>query len=243
MGTTRQAGRAGHTEETALKAVSHSFSEEEEDRDAEVVEEAQEGAGRGTPTKEGADAGAGEASTATTGSGDQASTGGGKRVNRAGDSHCYNCGKTDHWAYECPDLTAEQQAQLHMHIEAEGNEGEEQQEGLQLLNVSMLQGDALPDNRAYLDGCSTVTAFKAGKYLEGIKMVRNGIKINCNAGAVTTNKLGSFGSLNVWYIPNGIANIFSMHELEKHYRITYNSWEGYYQVHTPRGMVKFHKDE
>ena len=105
-----------------------------------------------------------------------------------------------------------------MHIEAEGNEGEEQQEGLQLLNVSMLQGDALPDNRAYLDGCSTVTAFKAGKYLEGIKTVQNGIKINCNAGAVTTNKLGSFGSLNVWYIPNGIANIFSMHELEDHIR-------------------------
>jgi len=47
----------------------------------------------------------------------------------------------------------------------------------------------------------------------------------------------------VWYIPNGIANIFSMHELEKHYRITYDSWEGFYNVHTPRGTVKFHKDE
>ena len=42
MGTTRQAGRAGHTKEMALKVVSHSFSEEEEDRDAEVVEEAQD---------------------------------------------------------------------------------------------------------------------------------------------------------------------------------------------------------
>ena len=96
------------------------------------------------PTNEGANASAGEASTATTGSGNQA--GAGKQVNRAGDSHCYNCGKTDHWAYECPDLTAEQHAQLHMHIEAEGKEGEEQQEGHQLLNVSMLQGDALPNN-------------------------------------------------------------------------------------------------
>jgi hypothetical protein len=47
----------------------------------------------------------------------------------------------------------------------------------------------------------------------------------------------------VWYIPNGIANIFLMHELEKHYRITYDSWEGFYEVHTPRGTVKFHKDE
>ena len=107
----------------------------------------------------------------------------------------------------------------------------------------MLQGDALPNNRAYLDGCSTVTAFKSDKNLKGIKTVRNGIKINCNAGAVTTNEMGSFGQLNVWYIPNRIANRFSMHELEKHYRITYESWEGFYQVHTPRGTVKFNKDE
>ena len=164
-------------------------------------------------------------------------------MNRAGDSHCYNCGKTDHWAYECPDLTAKQQAQLHMHIEAEGERPEEQQEGHQLLNVSMVQGEALPDNRAYLDRCSTVTAFKTDKYLDGIKTVRNGIKINCNVGAVTTNEMGSYGRLNVWYIPNGIANIFSMHQLEKHYQITYDSWEGFYKVHTPRGTVKFHKDE
>ncbi len=30
------------------------------------------------------------------------------RTNRAGDLHCYNYGKTDLWAYACPDLTAEQ---------------------------------------------------------------------------------------------------------------------------------------
>jgi hypothetical protein len=34
-----------------------------------------------------------------------------------------------------------------------------------------------------------------------------------------------------------------MHELEKMYRITYDSWEGFYVVHTPRGEVHFHKDE
>jgi hypothetical protein len=49
--------------------------------------------------------------------------------------------------------------------------------------------------------------------------------------------------MKVWYIPNGIANIFSMQELEKLYRITYDSWEGYYVVHTPRGDVRFYKDE
>ena len=70
------------------------------------------GAGQGAPTSKGADAGAVDPSSATTGSGNQASVGGARRVNQAGDWHCYNCGKMDHWAYECPDLTAEQQAQL-----------------------------------------------------------------------------------------------------------------------------------
>jgi hypothetical protein len=157
--------------------------------------------------------------------------------------HCYNCRKTDHLAYECPDLTAEQQAQLHMHIEAEGEEPEALEEEHQLLNVSLLQGDALPNNRAFLDGCSTVTAFKSDKYLKGIRTHPHGIKINCNVGAVMTNKMGSFGQMNVWYIPNGIANKFSMHKLEKHYRIMYDSWEGYYLVHTPMGAVVFHKDK
>ena len=34
-----------------------------------------------------------------------------------------------------------------------------------------------------------------------------------------------------------------MHELEKVYRITYDSWDGYYVVHTHEGPVYFHKDK
>ncbi len=65
-----------------------------------------------------------------------------------------------------------------------------------------------------------MTAFKNGKFLSDIHLVQEGIKINCNAGAVTTNKKGRFGGLSAWYLPDGIANIFSMQELEKLYRIT-----------------------
>ncbi len=52
-----------------------------------------------------------------------------------------------------------------------------------------------------------------------------------------------FDSPNTWYIPEGIANIFSMNELEKRYRITYDSWQDYYAVHTKNGEVRFYKDE
>jgi hypothetical protein len=41
----------------------------------------------------------------------------------------------------------------------------------------------------------------------------------------------------------GDANIFSMNELEKRHRITYDSWQGYYVVHTKNGEVRFYKDE
>ena len=36
--------------------------------------------------------------------------------------------------------------------------------------------------------------------------------MNCNAGAVIiiTDKMGTFGTLKVWSMPEGIANIFSM---------------------------------
>jgi hypothetical protein len=42
------------------------------------------------------------------------------------------------------------------------------------------------------------------------------------------HKRGNYGKLKVWYIPNRITNIFMMHELEKHYWITYTNWLGYY---------------
>ena len=83
-----------------------------------------------------------------------------------------------------------------------------------MLHVMLAQGGALPDDRAYLNGCFTATAFKSDKHLKNIKTVRGGVKINCNAGTVTTNLRGTYGGLKVWYLPGGIENIFSMHELE-----------------------------
>ncbi len=122
-----------------------------------------------------------------------------------------------------------------MNQEAQEDTTEEQagKEGHPMMHISFSQGGELPDNQAYLDGCSPVTVFKNKKFLENLCQVRGGIKINCNAGAVTTDVKGDFGGLSVWYLPNRIASIFSMHELEKHYRITYDSWEGFYVVHTP----------
>jgi hypothetical protein len=63
-----------------------------------------------------------------------------------------------------------------------------------------------------------------------------------------TNEAGAlvghqFNSPNAWYIPKRIEHIFSMSELEKRYRITYDSWQGYCVVHTKNEEVGFYKYE
>jgi hypothetical protein len=52
-----------------------------------------------------------------------------------------------------------------------------------------------------------------------------------------------YGSIKAWYIPKGIANLFSMQQLEKLRRIMYSSWERHYTFHMPSGPVMFFKDE
>ena len=44
-------------------------------------------------------------------------------------------------------------------------------------------------------------------------------------------------------MPKGIANIFSINEIEKLHCITYNSIDGYYVVHTDKCPVYFYKDQ
>ena len=107
----------------------------------------------------------------------------------------------------------------------------------------MVQGEELPEWHAYLDRCSTVTAFKSKKHLRNIRTMDRGVKIHCNVGNLKTNQQGDYRTMKVWYIPEGIANIFSMHELEKKYPITYNSWEGYYKLHTQNGAVRLYEDK
>ena len=88
---------------------------------------------------------------------------GGTKMNSKGELHCFNCGATSHWVYQCPQLSEKQQAQLHMNLNSQEDEQTQEQareEGHQMLHVSMAQRGNLPDNQAYLDGCSTVTAFK-----------------------------------------------------------------------------------
>ncbi len=73
-----------------------------------------------------------------------------------------------------------------MNLEAQKESAQEPaKDSQQLFNVTLAQGGELPDNRVYLNGCLTVTAFKNDKFLKSIKTEAWGVKINCNAGAIS----------------------------------------------------------
>ena len=69
------------------------------------------------------------------------------------------------------------------------------------------------------------------------------MQVSCNAGSIKTNLKGEYGRVEAWYMPKGIANIFSVNEIDKLHLITYNSIDGYYVVHTNKCSLYFHKDE
>ena len=64
----------------------------------------------------------------------------------------------------------------------EENEDKKDKGNFMGIQVAMLQGKELPSNRAYLDNCSTTTAFKNAKCIRNIKTQKKGMQVNCNAG-------------------------------------------------------------
>ena len=108
-----------------------------------------------------------------------------------------------HWVSDFPHLEEEQQAQLQMNVRAAVTQEkeEETEEAVGCLQVLLLQGPegqcGLNKNRVYLDSCLTVTTFKNTRHLSNIKEADHLLRVNCNAGAVVTNKKGKFGTLKV----------------------------------------------
>ena len=186
---------------------------------------------------------------------DKSKKGDGLKTNKKGESHCFNCKAEDHWANECPELNDEQRAQLrgdrdaqlHMHIAAVGEEDNTGVNAMMLSGVSMLQQGkrkSLDPMKGYLDGCSTVSLAKAKNVLSNIRKADNPMHVSCNAGVTTLDEVGDYGGMEMYFPEDGIANIFSIPQLKKMgFRITYDSDDGYYVVHTKKGPIKFWEDE
>ena len=76
--------------------------------------------------------------------------------------------------------------------------------------------------------------------LSNIHTVDEPIPVHCNAGTITLTQKGTLGQFPdpVWYNPNGIANILSLHAVKKHYHVTMDTEVGdSIHVHNHDGTV------
>ncbi len=107
------------------------------------------------------------------------------------------------------------------------------------------QGEKLPQEWVLLDNQSTVDVFSNHKLLRNIKTTTRTMTINCNAGVTHTNMIGEMPGYSgeVWYNPKGIANILSLANVKKHYRVTFDSKNGNgFIVHKDNGTQHCFKE-
>ena len=99
------------------------------------------------------------------------------------------------------------------------------------------------DDWILLDNGSTLDIFHNRRLLQNIRTSATTMKIRCNAGVKRTNKIGTLpGYGDVWYDEHGIANILSLSNVIKRYRVTYDSRnnDGFI-VHKPKGPNQYFK--
>jgi hypothetical protein len=153
---------------------------------------------------------------------------------------CHKCGVLGHYASECPEL--EQQSGvamlmagledgeydedsrfLFLHTGVETEAGVEQEEEATMFHQP--KNAHVPTSWIILDNGSTVNVFSNKKLLKNIRATNRVMNIRCNAGVSRTNMIGDLPGYKgeVWYNPEGIANILSLSDVEKYHHVTYDS--------------------
>ena len=79
-------------------------------------------------------------------------------------------------------------------------------------------------NWLLLDSQSTVDLFHNASLLTNLRVVKETLKIHCNAGNMTTNMVGDFdGYGTVWYHKKAIANILSLYKVTTRFHVQFDS--------------------
>jgi hypothetical protein len=99
----------------------------------------------------------------------------------------------------------------------------------------------LPRTWVLLDNQSTVNIFYNKALLKDITVTTRCMQVRCNAGWTVTNQIGHLPGYpsEVWYNPNGIANIISLADAEKYFHVRYDSvQEKAFVVEKPDGTER-----
>jgi hypothetical protein len=111
--------------------------------------------------------------------------------------------------------------------------------GVALNNIGPSNSN-IPSDWILLDNQSTVDVFSNEKLLKNIRTVPSSMRIRTQAGEITTNTVGdlhNYGS--VWYCEGGIANILSLNNVKRRYKVTFDSENGNeFVVHKPCGGTR-----
>jgi len=84
--------------------------------------------------------------------------------------------------------------------------------------------DLIPPSWVLLDSQSTVSVFRNKHLLSSVRDSDHSMKVFTNGGTQTSSMVGevrNFGT--VWYNPNSLANILSLAEVRKKFRVTMDS--------------------
>lgn len=141
------------------------------------------------------------------------------RYEEDSDGDEYRCGVTLCTAHE----TA-QECENSGHVE---NEGSEVVESVMAHSFNDARAHEITDGSVGLDSISSVDVFGDKRLLANIRPVPKRMKIICNADKTVVTKMGDLGGYGpVWYHPQAIENILSISNVQKRYKVRYDSGEG-----------------
>jgi hypothetical protein len=151
---------------------------------------------------------------------EEGSTRGGGRCLRS-EIWCYNCGSPGHIAQECPHRNSGGDDTMAMQLLMQGAEDLNVEESFQFAQVK----GKLPRSWVLLDNQSMVNIFYNKALLWDVHVTTRCMHVQCNTGWTAMNLIGQLPGYpgKVWYNPDRIANILSLADTEKYFRVQYDS--------------------